>query len=168
VVLGLAVWVTHRKALAGLLVPRGRDLLLGLAAGVVMTAATYLLYPPFVGMMPDLAAGTRELYHLFNSGPAPIRMTLLPLVILAEEVVWRGLVQSAAEPRVGRIPAAVLTAGLYSLAHLPVGSPLLAGIAWCCGLYWGLLRAGTGSLWVPLLAHALWDALVMAAFPLRA
>jgi len=92
---------------------------------------------------------------------------LLPLAVISEEVVWRGLVQDRLERRLGPLPGALITAVIYGTAHLPAGG-WLAALALTCGLYWGLLRAYTGSLLVPLIAHLAWDFSVMVLFPLVA
>lgn len=164
--LGAWTLAAHRKAIAPLFHLRPAALLLGAAAGALMTAATYLLYPPIAGLCPSLTAATAELYRLFNSGPAAVRLMMLPAVIVAEEIVWRGLVQSTAETRFSRTSAILIAAMLYAAAHLPAGPPLLAAVALCCGLYWGALRAASGGLWAPVIAHLVWDAVVMAALPL--
>jgi membrane protease YdiL (CAAX protease family) len=163
---GSLTWALHRKALTPLLRIEPRGILAGLAAGVAMTAATYALYPLFVTIAPAVASSTSELYLLFNGGWAPLRLGLLPLVILGEELVWRGLVQTVVERRAGRVSGALIAAAVYAAAHLPAATPLLALVALCCGLYWGALRAATGSLAAPLIAHLVWDLCVMVLFPL--
>ncbi|MGV3721260.1 MAG: CPBP family intramembrane glutamic endopeptidase, partial [Actinomycetota bacterium] len=159
-------WALHRKALTPLLRMGRTEILAGLAAGALMTAATYLLFPLCVRMAPGLARATGDLYALFNNGWAPLRLSLLPLVILGEELVWRGLVQTVVERRAGGMAGALMTALLYAAAHLPAATPLLALVALCCGFYWGALRTATGSLAVPLIAHLVWDLCVMVLFPL--
>jgi membrane protease YdiL (CAAX protease family) len=52
---------------------------------------------------------------------------------------------------------------LYALAHLSLGSPLLVGLALACGLFWSGLRSWSGSLVPPLLAHLVWDAVIILA-----
>jgi hypothetical protein len=49
---------------------------------------------------------------------------------------------------------------------LPVGSPLLLLVALLCGLHWGALKAGTGSLVPVLVCHLLWDLVVFILLPL--
>jgi membrane protease YdiL (CAAX protease family) len=130
-----------------------------------MIAATYLLFPLLSRLAPGIAGTTDALYTLFNSGAAPVRLGLLPLVILGEELVWRGLVQSTLTRKPG-VAAALIAAVIYALAHLPAAPPLLALVALACGCYWGLLRAASGSLVPGLIAHFLWDVAVMVLFPL--
>jgi len=161
------VLTIHGKAVSLLFRWERRHVLTGVAAGTLMTVATYLLYPVFVSIAPGLPGTTRGLYALFNTGWAPLRLALLPLIILGEELVWRGLVQGVAEQRFGKAASVLLAAFVYGAAHLPAATPLLAGVAVCCGLYWGGLRAATHSLVPALIAHVIWDTAVMVAFPLQ-
>jgi len=166
IVAGGLTWLVHRKSLVALLRVERRAIVAGVVAGALMTAATYALYPRFVQAAPGLAEQTRALYTLFNSGWAPLRFGLLPLVILGEELVWRGLVQSVVERREGRIAGLLVSSFVYAAAHLPAATPLLALVALCCGLYWGAVRVASGSLLAPLIAHLAWDLCVMVLFPL--
>ena len=154
------------RAVVPLLRPKRELILQGVGAGAVMIAATYLLFPLVARAAPGVAGTTGDLYALFNSGSVPMRLGLLPLVILGEELVWRGLVQGTLTRKPG-IPAVLTAAGIYAVAHLPAGPPLLALVAFACGCYWGLLRLATGSLVPGLVAHLLWDVAVMVLFPLR-
>jgi len=161
---GAGFALAYPKAVGPLCRLRRELVVQGFVAGVVMISATYLLFPVACKVVPSLQPRTRELYHLFNSGPAALRF-LLPLVIVGEEVVWRGIVQGVIARRVGVVGSAVATAVIYALAHAPV-NVLLVLVALCCGLYWGLLRARTGSLVPSLLAHLMWDLMVMVWLPL--
>ena len=54
----------------------------------------------------------------------------------------------------------------YAVAHAPLGSALLVVVAFLCGLAWGALRAASKSLVPPLMAHLVWDVLVLLCLPL--
>lgn len=164
-VVGAGFAAHYPRVLRPLCGVRRSIVLQGVAAGIVMIAGTYALFPIAMHLFPAVGVGTRDLYQLFNSGPAALRL-LLPLVILGEELVWRGVVQSAVTRRLGPTVGLLTAALVYAAAHAPVGAPLLTLVAGCCGIYWGLLRARTGSLIVPLIAHCMWDLVVMLWFPL--
>ena len=87
-------------------------------------------------------------------------------MILGEELVWRGVVQTALMRRLGPWPAVPVGALSYTLAHAPLGSPVLLVVALSCGVVWGALRAASGSLVPTLVAHLLWDLLVLLWLPL--
>jgi membrane protease YdiL (CAAX protease family) len=79
--------------------------------------------------------------------------------------VWRGFVQSALRRRHGARAAVLLAAVLYALAHTPAGSTLLVALAFTCGLVWSAMRERTSGLAAPLMAHLLWDVVVMFVAP---
>lgn len=166
IALGVAVMVLDRVAARSLLVPSARLVLIGAAAGGLMAAGTYLLYPLFRRLLPFIATDTARLYASFR-GPPPVFATLALLpVILGEELVWRGVVQTALVRRLGPWRGVPLAALAYALAHAPLGSPVLVAVALSCGLAWGALRAASASLVPTLLAHLMWDVLVLLWLPL--
>jgi membrane protease YdiL (CAAX protease family) len=97
-------------------------------------------------------------------------MALVP-VILGEELVWRGVVQGALARQVGARQvggerwAILLGTLLYALAHAPLGSPVLVATAFSCGLAWSGLRHVTAGLVAPLVAHLIWDEMVLLVVP---
>lgn len=166
VVLGLAVLVRERAAARPALSPRPALLLLGAAAGVAMAAATHLAYPLLAGVDPFVARDTALLYAAFRVPPGLLAALALAPVVLGEELVWRGVVQRALSRRAPGAGGVVLAAGVYAAAHAPLGSPVLVLVALGCGLCWGALRAATGSLTPALVAHLVWDLLVLLWLPL--
>lgn len=156
----------YGKLLRSLTAMNRDSLVWGFLGGAVMIVATYALYPVASHFLPGLPGGTAHLYARLYSAPQPVRLILLPFVILGEEVVWRGVVQSCCARRGPALLGVVWTALLYAVAHAPMQEPLLTLIAGACGLYWGLLRWRTASLVPPLIAHLAWDLVVMVLFPL--
>lgn len=97
------------------------------------------------------------------------------IVAAAEELVWRGLVTQILADRVGSRTAWVWAAVLYALAFVPtlgsLGSaagldPILPMAALAGGLVWGAMARFFGTLVPSVLAHALFDWLVLVVFPL--
>lgn len=166
VVLGIAVLVLDRAASRATLRPSLRLVLLGTVVGGMMTAATHLLYPLLIATAPFIARDTAFLYSAFRAPSLAIASLALVPVILGEELVWRGVVQAALVQRCGSWAGISLTAAAYALAHAPLGSPVLVLAALLCGLCWGALRIASGSLVPTLVAHLLWDALVLLWLPL--
>ena len=168
VALGALALALHGTELRPLLARRVPPMVAGLLAGVVMTALTYILYPALERSVPGLAHERDILYaRLHAVSDTWRRLALLPIVA-GEEVVWRGLVQSALARRRGHLTGVVTGAALYAAAQSPGGSPLLILTALACGLVWGGLRAATRSLWAPFLAHVIWDASVLLIAPFAA
>lgn len=168
VALGVAVLLLDRPASTALLRPSPRLILLGATAGGLMVATTYLLYPALAGVVPLVAIDTAHLYAAFRAPSVVVAAVALVPVIVGEELVWRGAVQASLVERVGAWRGVALAAAVYALVHAPLGSPVLVAVAFFCGLAWGSLRARTASLVPPLVAHLLWDVLVLLWLPLDA
>lgn len=167
VVLGVAVLVLDRAAALRLLRPSARLVLVGAAAGWSMAAATYLLYPVLARALLT-PTDTASLFASFREPPRAIAALALMPVILGEELVWRGVVQTTLVRRLGPWRGVTVAALAYALAHAPLGSPVLVVAALLCGMVWGALRAASASLVPSLLAHLVWDILVLLWLPLDA
>jgi len=165
VALGLAVLLFDRPAATALLRPSLRLTLLGAAAGGLMAIATYLLYPLLARSLPFIATDTAQLYAAVQVPSLVVALVALVPVIVGEDLVWRGVVQTSLVQRLGAWRGVALTAFVYALVHLPLGSPVLVAVAFCCGLAWGALRAATASLVPTLVAHLLWDVFVLLWLP---
>ena len=133
-----------------------------------MAVATYLIYPALARLSPLIATDTARLYASFRALPPVIAPFALLPVIIGEELVWRGAVQTEVARRLGEWSGVTLTALTYALAQTPLGSPLLVAVALLCGMAWGTLRAVSGSLVPGLLAHLVWDVVVFLWVPLDA
>ena len=166
IALGLAVLLFDRPASTALLQPSPWLILLGAAAGSVMAGATYLLYPLFARMFPFIVTDTAQLYAAFRAPSLVVASVALVPVIVGEELVWRGVVQASLVERLGSWRGVALAAVVYALVHAPLGSPVLVAVAFFCGLAWGTLRATTSSLVPTLVAHLLWNVLVLLWLPL--
>lgn len=151
-------------ATRALLVPTGRLLLVGLAGGALQVTATLLVYGPAAARVPGLREATRHLYAVLGgTGLGPLAAAaLVALVVLAEELVWRGaLLGGATGARL------LVLSALYAACHAPSGSPLLVAVAFGCGIYWGAIRLATGSAFAATVAHLLWDAALLGLWPLE-
>lgn len=85
--------------------------------------------------------------------------SLLVLVVcapLTEEFMFRGLIFRGFRKNYGVSKALVLSSFLFSIFHL---NPYQFFGAFVAGLFLGWLLIRTGSLWVPILAHAIFNGL---------
>ena len=156
--------------------PSAQSLLIGCGAGGLMVLSTHLAYAWLSGLFPGVRAGTRELLSLLNVvGFSPTaRATLIVVIASCEEVLCRGLlpgsIPSAARglcaPSAPEFRRVVSYSLVYALTTVPLKSPLLVSCALICGIIWGTLRVGTGSILVPILAHVIWDLGVLLVWPL--
>ncbi len=106
-------------------------------------------------------AGLRETGHLaeldrmIRTSPDGLALTLATLAVLpavAEELLFRGLIQGALIGWLGPLPAVIATAALFGTLH---GDPAHAGSAFVLGLYLGVVMWTARSVWPAMLAHAI-------------
>lgn len=166
--LGAAVLLLDGASSRRILRPRLRLVVLGALAGGAMALATHLAYPPLSRVAPFVGQDAATLYSSFRLPPLGLAALALTPVILGEELVWRGVVQSALVERLGPKTGVAAAAALYALTLAPLGSPVLALAALVLGLGWGALRQATGSLVPALVAHLAWNFVVLLWLPLVA
>lgn len=170
VLIGLSAAIGGAR-LRSLLRPRPANVTIGIAGGLVMAALTHLVYRAASALWPALIAPVEKLYGTVDRAPpVAIALALLVLIVFSEELVWRGVVlDGGAKAGVDRRSRAafLVSAVGYALAQLGAGTPLLAVIAFCCGLIWGAVRLWRRDLVSVLLMHLVWDLGVLFVFPLR-
>ena len=150
-----------------------RSLLLGLAAaGLLAVLALMGMHGVAPGGMEPTAADLA--ITQLNALPAPALWAGLALLILVEELLWRGLLLSALQ-RAGQAPwlAVLLTTAGFSLNHLAVapipwmGRWMLAAMALPMGLASGVITLVSGCLWGGVLLHGLLMALMAGGMGLQ-
>jgi len=137
----------------------------GLAAGAVLYGITLLALAALSRVWTDWETSARTLYA-WRAGHSPFFIgTTLVMIVLAEEVLWRGVVARYLIGRHGRAAGIVYAAVIYALAHIATFNPILLIAALGCGLYWGWLAAATDDLVTPAISHLLWDILLLFVLP---
>jgi membrane protease YdiL (CAAX protease family) len=142
------------------------DVVVGVVVGVASIVVTHGAYPLLARATPSLAPEIARLYVL--AGVTPSTLVATELVVLAEEVLWRGAVVAALRGR-GVLPAVAQasSAALYAAAQSGGGSSWLVAAALGLGAVWGALAVLRGGRIVaPLIAHALWTLVILGAWPL--
>ena len=100
----------------------------------------------------------REIYALRTLRPrAEIATRLATVVGPAEELFWRGLVQSALMRRYGRWRGAALATVAYGGIHVVTGNFTLMGAAGVAGAHWAVLYAAGVPLGALIVSHCAWD-----------
>lgn len=138
-----------------------RDSLLAVGVAVVVIGVDILN----TAVLTALGASTDTLapFRDFLGSPFLVVMLVLGAVAAApfgEEMYFRGLLLSMFDVRMRRWVAIVVAAVLFTVAHyttLAAWAPLFA-----FALMLGWLRLRTGSLYAPILAHALNNAVTIA------
>jgi membrane protease YdiL (CAAX protease family) len=146
----------------------GRWFGLSLVIGGAMVIATHVLYAVAVFVLPALELEVSALYQNLYDPPGPYAaLPVLLVVVLAEELVFRGLLIALLERReLG--PSALVPIGtaFYVMPQLASGSWVLAGLAAVCGALWTWQRLASGSISAPLVTHVIWDSLIFVGWPL--
>lgn len=166
---------------AGWLNVRGGDFSRGFAASALLFGGAWVFMKLIAPVGSDRESWLARLY-LQLGDPTTLRknvpFVVAGLVILAigEEIVWRGLVTSLLEERVGSRRAWVWAAVLYAVAHVPTMwalrdpvaglNPLVPAAALACGLVWGFMARRFERLLPSIFSHVLFDWVVLMMFRL--
>jgi membrane protease YdiL (CAAX protease family) len=166
----VVVVLRDRALRARLLVAATRDVafdvVVGAVVGVVSIAATHAVFPFVARAVPSLGPEVARLYAL--AGVTPSTLVATVLVVVAEEILWRGAVIAALRARgVSLLVAASSSTALYAAAQSGSGSPWLVVAALGLGALWqGLALWRSGRIGASLVAHALWTLVILGAWPL--
>lgn len=164
--LGLGSWalLTSRPARQNRIGPVA--VVLGLGSAAVLYA-TFRVGDRFARrFVPGGDREIREIYALRSLRPREEIATRLATVIgPAEEIFWRGLVQSALMDRFGRWRGAALAAGAYGGVHLVTGNLTLIGAAGVAGAHWCALYAAGVPLGTLIVSHVAWDVWIFLLQP---
>lgn len=142
-----------------------RDAAIGLACGVVMTVLTYVLYAGAVLVVPGLASHVAGLYSASQTQAKAPALAWTVVIIVAEELLWRGPLLPVMERRIGRPIALALSLVTYCAAQSGSGSPIVVLAAFLCGAIWLAERELTGSMVTPLVSHLVWTPIVIHLYP---
>jgi membrane protease YdiL (CAAX protease family) len=116
--------------------------------------------------VPGGDAQIRDIYTLRTLRPQGEIATRLALIIgPAEEIFWRGLVQSALMRRFGRWRGAALAAVAYGGVHVVTGNFTLMGAASVAGAHWCALYAAGVPLGALIVSHTAWDVWIFLVQP---
>jgi len=143
------------------LIPTRHSVATGLIATLPMFAAVTVL-----GALPFAALRRmRELLDeivgkLFREFSLLELATVSAMAGLGEELLFRGLVQGALTAPLGPTAALLIASIVFGLAHLITTA--YAVVAAAFGLYFGWLWTSSGNLVVPVVAHAVYDFVVLA------
>ncbi|MBT9558768.1 MAG: CPBP family intramembrane metalloprotease [Myxococcales bacterium] len=161
-VLGVAVLVWRVDSLewADVVGTRPRRIAAWTTATVCLTTAWAIAQVPVIRLWASLTGTEQPQWwdEATSTSGGALALSYLVLAVIApicEETFFRGVFQYRLAP-LGRVLAVAVQAGGFVLFHLDVyGMPayLVAGLAL------GALRSASGTLWLPVLAHALHNAL---------
>lgn len=162
---GILAWLSGRGRLSWRLLgprrPRGGHLLVGVVVGVGSFVGISLLLAALIALFGPVESPDQELLSQAVSGGLATVLAIVAAVVMApvlEELVFRGLLFQSLHRRVGLWPAALLSAVFFAAVHVEVTQPLYSGGLFLLGVGFALALARTGSLLVPIAAHAAFNA----------
>lgn len=162
--LTLIVGFLDRERLVPLLVPTPRALMFGVAGGVAMIIGTHLAFDAASALVPTIFERVQEDYATTDIAGNWRVVPMLLVVIVAEEVVWRGALLDTDRSTKWMI-ASVAT---YTFAQIGFGSWVVVVLAIVCGVVWSVERYLAKSIVAPLVTHAIWNVAVLVADPVIA
>lgn len=148
--------------LAAAMEPKLRNMVIGIVAGIVTAGSGFFLLFFANTFKTGWLAKLREIVYK-DVAPLCEQLELLDILLIAassgicEEIFFRGVLQHA----VGLLPASIM----FGLVHCPSRAVLPYGFwTFIAGLFLGWLYLWTGSLWAPILAHAVSNLIVLIYF----
>ncbi|UII57190.1 CPBP family intramembrane metalloprotease [Cytobacillus spongiae] len=108
-----------------------------------------------------------KLYNRFAPSLIWHYIVLLLVIIPGEEIFWRGFIQKRIVKHTNVWIGIIVSALLYSSAHLYSGYPILALAALVAGIFWGILFAWKRSLPMVIVSHLIFDLLLFVVLPLQ-
>lgn len=162
VILGLVFWHLYRRGYSlrrlrelGLVRPgMGRYAALGLALGVPTSLVEYIILLPSP-QLPSFSTGLllRDAIYMFL------------FVAVAEELLFRGILQKDLTQALGAWQGLLLTAALFGVMHMSWRSVPELGFTFMAGAMLGYMRWKTGSLAGPLFWHGVNNTLLVSIWP---
>jgi membrane protease YdiL (CAAX protease family) len=175
-----ALWARREDYLREWISPRWGDFTRGIFGAIILFVAAWLAARVLAPVGSPREVWLVTLYGqigdprlLQKSGGAVA--AVIVAAAAGEEIVWRGAVTEILAARVGSRVAWLWATGLYALALVPTAwalrassgpDPMLVLAAVGGGLLWGGMARAFGSLVPGILAHALFDWIVVMMFPL--
>jgi membrane protease YdiL (CAAX protease family) len=147
--------------------PRGGDITLGALPGIALLVASWAAHAVLVPAGTPRQAWLLRLYLVLGD-PDTLQHSVfltsaLALIVVCEELIWRGMVLDELSERFGNRRGFVFATLLYALAALPTvyalrdpvagPNPLLVIAALGCGLVWTFLAGRFGRLLPSTVAH---------------
>ncbi len=145
-----------------------RNFAIGLGVGAIMTAGTYGAYAVCAKLIPKLAGEVEGLYRAAHPVSFGTALAWTLIVIVAEEVLWRGPALDGLPSRRARVAVLAASLATYTAVQIATGSWVVALAALVCGSFWMAERVATRSIVAPLVSHGIWTMTVIHLYPVTA
>lgn len=138
------------------------------SVGIVSGVLLYLFFWSGYQVAKTIPGFTQTISSVYGLrggvATAQIAEVLLFPIGPAEEIYWRGMVQSYFRERFSPIKAILITSSLYTLIHLPTLNPSLLLVALVGGLVWGYLFNRFKRILPVIASHVLFDEMIFVLF----
>jgi membrane protease YdiL (CAAX protease family) len=142
--------------------PAGRHVAIGLGVGVGGFVLVNLVIQALLRLVGPVDPPEQQLLTDVTAGGATTLLAVMAAVVMAplvEEVVFRGVLFQGLKRRVGLWPAAFLSGLLFAIVHVEVQQPVYSSGLLLLGVLFGWTMHRFGTLLVPLVAHATFNAI---------
>lgn len=169
--IGIVLFLWIRKNVAGYLNknfanPSFKDIMLALGCGIGLFIAGGIGYAVSQALgftQPEAATALAESEDLFSL--AVYAVTTILAAPLLEEIAFRGIILQKLNTDFGKAGACCISALLFSVYHLSAFQ-LLSTFLMGIGLAWLVLRKKENNLWVPVIAHGVYNGIGFLFFML--
>ncbi|RKQ17677.1 CPBP family intramembrane glutamic endopeptidase [Ureibacillus endophyticus] len=147
--------------------PTWKYLILGIGYGTILYAIVRLGY--FIISKVDTSLLKTITKFLNNYGPNNIwhYLLLIFIIVVGEELFWRGYVQQQLKKWFSPIIAVIITSILFAFSVAISGFMLGAIVALIAGLMWGFLYEWKQSMPLIIVAHEVFILLLFLVIPLN-
>lgn len=175
-----AAWAVREDLLREWLTPTWGDFTRGVLGAIALFAAAWVLVHFVASAGSPRVVWIVSIYgqigdpHLLQAHASALAAGI-GVTVIAEEVLWRGMVTQLFAQRFGSRTAWIWAAVAYAAAYVPTMwslradaglDPLMPIAALGAGLVWGAMARTFGRLAPGIVAHALFDWAVVMMFPL--
>jgi hypothetical protein len=143
-----------------------------IALGVLSAAVLYGLF--FLGnaLAPLVLPGARaQVGGIYGLGWGTSRLLVFLLLLFvtgpAEEIFWRGFLQSRMMAAWGAGRGCLAATLVYAGVHVFSGNPVLVIAALLAGAFWGALYVWRRDVLLLIVSHSVWSAFIFAVAPVR-
>jgi len=137
------------------------------ALGVLLATLSWGVAPIVERQLPAFGRELGTLYATLSHSPGPTRAApILVLSIIAEELVWRGVLVDWCQTRMNRGRTVLLVTASYALPIAFSGSWLLLIVAIGLGTVLAAQRLYCQTWVAPFITHLTWNMLVFVVHPL--
>ena len=134
-----------------------------------VSVAAFILFMVFLAVFAHVWEPGRDIKFMLDMVSAARAANVIPLMIAAvviaapvgEELVFRGFLYRTLELRFGGVAAIIVTALGWAGLHIQYSLVGMLAI-FAGGLFFGAIRRYSGSLYVTMLMHALWNGFALA------